>query len=217
MLIATVLGIVEIGVRLRCRNEKTYRLNTDLAQREKLEEHHLEEIDLPNKLFTETMIKDKEMVIGRYVRLGHTLYRGKILDRRDFEHFDEAQEKALLMLEPGEVLLSSEASLVNTGGNILRAGDYVNLSVKIRDFDGNGEVIPLMNGVRVVNVRDRDGIEIEKGKQPSVIGFAIPQKLERIIHKAMGRGTLSVVICSGIPQVINELQKEVITYFDNDL
>lgn len=83
MLIATVLGVVEIGVRLRCRNEKTYRLNTDLAQREKLEEHHLEEIDLPNKLFTETMIKDKEMVIGRYVRLGHTLYRGKILDRRD--------------------------------------------------------------------------------------------------------------------------------------
>ncbi len=210
-------SLVEIMTRIRCQFEKVYRLNTDLVQREKIEAHHLEEISIPKKILNETMIRTKENIVGRYVRLGHTLYKGQILDRRDFEHFDDSQGKPLLLLEPEEVLMSAEASMVNTGGNLLRAGDYVNLSVRVREFDGSGKIIPLLKGVRIVNVRDRDGHEIEAGKQPNVLSFAIPQKLENIVHKALEMGDLSVVICSGIPHVINDLQKEVVEHFNINL
>ncbi|MDE8043932.1 hypothetical protein PT156_04565 [Erysipelothrix rhusiopathiae] len=131
-----IVSFIEIMTRIRCRFEKVYRLNTDLTQREKIEDHHLEEISLPEKGINEFMIRNKENVIGRYVKLGHTVYKGQIVDRRDFEHFDDARGKPLLLLEPEEVLMSAEASMVNTGGNVLRAGDYVNLSVKLREFDG---------------------------------------------------------------------------------
>ncbi|MDE8339264.1 hypothetical protein PT226_02355 [Erysipelothrix rhusiopathiae] len=212
-----IVSFIEIMTRIRCRFEKVYRLNTDLTQREKIEDHHLEEISLPEKGINEFMIRNKENVIGRYVKLGHTVYKGQIVDRRDFEHFDDARGKPLLLLEPEEVLMSAEASMVNTGGNVLRAGDYVNLSVKLREFDGGSGIMPLLKGVRVVNVRDRDGHEIEAGKQPSVFSFAIPQKIESIIHKALEIGDLSVVICNGIPSVINDLQKEVVDHFNNIL
>lgn len=212
-----IVSFIEIMTRIRCRFEKVYRLNTDLTQREKIEDHHLEEISLPEKGINEFMIRNKENVIGRYVKLGHTVYKGQIVDRRDFEHFDDARGKPLLLLEPEEVLMSAEASMVNTGGNVLRAGDYVNLSVKLREFDGGSRIMPLLKGVRVVNVRDRDGHEIEAGKQPSVFSFAIPQKIESIIHKAIEIGDLSVVIYNGIPSVINDLQKEVVDHFNNIL
>ena len=162
-----------------------------LNQRHLIGEDDLREVKVSKHLLTESMLVEKEELIGRYVALNHTLYPGAAIDSLSLEREDVIIDMPLLLLGEGQSLFSFKADNIVSGGGSLAVGHYVDINFVYSSFREDPKADVLLHDVRVVGVRDRKGIETTVSKESAqVVLLAINTEYMASLLKADAIGSI---------------------------
>lgn len=219
-IIGTVLAIlfvfvcVESLTRLRVGGVEIFVPNKVLNQRHLITEDDLVKTKVSRHLLDESMIVEKEELVGRLVGLNHTLYPRNAISSLSLELADSVIDKPLLLLKENQSLFSMKADHVMSAGGSLAVGHYVDVNFVASSYGKEPIAEVLLSGVRVVGTRDRKGNDSSEAVQ--VILLAVDSDAMTYLLKAdvMGSLVLSAkgVSLEGEECLINE---EMVNYLES--
>ncbi len=161
---------LEFAVRFRMDLVSVVMVKETLPQRTKISPEHLKIAKVSRHYLSEDAILDINSVKDVYVKMEHTLLEGSILRSSQIETLDETVDAPALLIHQDERVYTLKREVASIlGGSIVR-GSYVDLAVQQKKEDEYGI---FLEKVRVVGVKDRNGLEIEKGQSPYTIQLAI--------------------------------------------
>lgn len=190
VLVFTFLAL-EVMTRYRVGGVIVYAPNKELKQRHRILEEDLDQFKVSKHLIDESMILDKEELIGRYVSLNHTLYPRTAISSHMLDDLDQVHDKPLLLLKDKQSLFSMKADQVTSAGGALSSGHVIDLNLVVNAYREEPIAERLFSNVRVVGVKDRKGQETQdSGEAASVILLAIDSETLPYLLKAQSIGTL---------------------------
>lgn len=222
-IVGTVLSIIFVYVlvealtRYRVGGVLVYGPNKVFEQRHQITEDDLSEYKVSRHLLDESMIVEKEALVGRYVALNHTIYPGNAISMNSLEEESFVHDMPLLLLNDDQSLFSMKADNVASAGNTLSRGHYVDVSFVRSGYREDVVADVLLSNVRVVGVRDRKGVEVsESGEPVQVILLAIDSDKLGYLLKAQTEGSIVLsakgVILEGLECELNE---SMVVYFES--
>ncbi len=189
--IVLVLGLcTEILVRKRMDLMDVVVVNKKVTQRHLLEENDLTTIKTSRHLVPDDAILDKESLVGQYIKMEHTLLKNQIIRNDNIETLSEAIDAPHLLLFEDQRVYALKKDVVGTAGATLQTGSYVDIAVQVKKEDEYGVII---ENVRVVGVKDRQGVDVEVGKVPHVILLAIDTQDINALLKAEDEGKVMLL------------------------
>lgn len=164
-----------------------------------IKEEHLKAITMAKKDITESMITNKEDIIGKYIKIAHTIYPGQVLVSESLESLEDSSDSPSLLLKQGQKLLTIKADLLMTGGNTLGENQHVDL-VYINKYEEESAKT-LFRNIRIVGVKNRNGEDVSSEGVPYVIMLAIRDEFVEEVVTAMEKGSVSLI---GVQNILEE-------------
>ena len=183
--VALFMVSVEFMVRQRMDLIEVVVVNKTCQQRYKLEEQDLTTIKTSRHLVPEDALVSKEALVGQYVKMEHTLLKNQIVRQDNVEILDEAIDAPQLLLYEDQRVYALKKDVVGTAGASLQRGSYVDVALQLKK---EGEYGVIIENVRVVGVRDRQGTDLKEGGIPHVILLAINSQDINTLLKAEEEG-----------------------------
>lgn len=183
--VALFMVSVEFMVRQRMDLIEVVVVNKTCQQRYKLEEQDLTTLKTSRHLVPEDALVSKEALVGQYVKMEHTLLKNQIVRQDNVEILDEAIDAPQLLLYEDQRVYALKKDVVGTAGASLQRGSYVDVALQLKK---EGEYGVIIENVRVVGVRDRQGTDLKEGGIPHVILLAINSQDINTLLKAEEEG-----------------------------
>ena len=197
VLLAAVLAIVifvlsvEVLSRYRLKYVEVVGVKEILPPRSKINEEDLLVVKLPRIFVDDNTIKDKEDLVGQFVKLNHHLYPNKTILKDEVETLDLASDEALLGLGIKEKLFPMKAGPLESLGNMLRSGHKVDVYLRYSKSFNDKATVQLASSIRVLGLKDRNGEDISKSNtSPHTILLAVDEDEIEMFVRAQGEGEL---------------------------
>lgn len=210
--------IIEVIVRFRIDVVDIYVANRVMYQREVIAEADLKIVKIQRELLDEAIVYDKDDLVGKLIAMSHTMYPNQVFYANSVEEFDTVSDQPSLLLKKGQSLFPLKADVVSTAGNSLVEGQYVNVSVAIDRYDAVPLVDVLLENVRIVGVRDRNGQSVANSLGiPHVLLLAINDDYVSYLLRAQAIGDIHLIAKNsatgaGDESVLNH-QATILDYF----
>lgn len=169
-IVLVLLLTTELMVRKRMDLVDVVVVNKTFPQRHLIEAKDLTTLKTSRHLIPEDAILNKEDLIGKYIKMEHTLLKNQMIRKDNVESLSDAIDAPHLLLFENERIYSLKKDVVGSAGASLQRGSYVDVA---KQHKREGEYGVIIENVRVVGVKDRHGVEVEIGKVPHVILLAI--------------------------------------------
>ena len=167
-----------------------------LAPRTRITAEDLTMIDVPKTYISANTLTKPEDIVGKYTQIYGFVPQGS-------PFFSEMLEKAVnladypsLLLKQGQVSYSLLSDLAKSAGNSLVAGQKVDLYVTVNLKDQPPITDCLVKAVRIIAVKDRSGMDVDRGKGtkiPYVILIAIDEGLVKYLKAAGKLGSIELL------------------------
>ncbi len=177
----------EIAVRKRMDLIDVVVVNKDLSQRHKISEEDLTTVKTSRHLVPEDALLNKDELVGQYVKMEHTLLEKQIVREQNIEELSEAIDSPQLLLFEDQRVYALKKDVVGTAGGSLQTGSFVDVAVQHKREEEYGILI---ENVRVVGVKDRNGKSVTEDTVPHVILLAIETKDVNALLKAEEEGKI---------------------------
>ncbi len=182
---------IQISTRYRLKYVEVYTVNKILNSREKIGEKDLIKHKLPKAFVDDSTVLKKEEALNHYVKLNHTLYPNSVLNKNSIESLSMSKDQALLGLRENEKLFSMKAGPLESLGNMLRSGHYVDVYLRYSKSYDKKESYKLASSIRVLGLKDRNGEDVEESKtNPHTILLAIDENEIDYFIQAQAEGDL---------------------------
>lgn len=158
-----------------------------LNQRDIIEENDLKVIKTSRHLIEEDAILNKDELIGKYIKMEHTLLENQMIREANVESLSEAIDAPHLLLYENQRVYALKKDLVGSVGATLKAGSFVDLAYQFKKEDDYGV---LVENVRILGVKDRNGLDVVEGKVPHVVLLALELDDVAIVLKAEEEGKI---------------------------
>ena len=197
VLLAAVLAIIIFGLsvevlsRYRLKYVEVVGVKEVLPPRSKIKEEDLLVVKVPRIFVDEDTIKDKEVLVGQFVKLNHHLYPNKTILKSEVENLEMSNDEALLGLGSEEKLFSMKAGPLESLGNMLRSGHKVDVYLRYSKGFNDKVTVQLASSIRVLGLKDRNGEDISKSNtSPHTILLAVDERKIEMFVRAQGEGEL---------------------------
>lgn len=177
--ISVVLGLVCFGIglevvsRYRMDLIKIPVLNKVKTDRSLIDTEDIQWTRFPRKYIDEETIIDEEGLVGMYVKLNHTIYPGSPVLTKGLESLTLSHDDAILRLYENQSVFSLKTDLKQSFGGMLNVGHRVDLSMVIRQRNGESKAYTFLKQVRVIGAKNKNGKDVSEGDVPAVVLLAI--------------------------------------------
>lgn len=160
--------------------------NKEIYSHYVIEEDDLEWREIPKAYVDENILTKKEDIVGKYVALdskiakGSMFYEGYLIEKEDVEALPA------LLLKEDQIAFPLSMNLLKSSGNTIQTNQKVDVYVTYTDKKTKETTIDvLLQNVRVIGVKDRNGYDMrdsKAGKVPSLVILAINKEYFNLLQ-----------------------------------
>lgn len=179
----------------RLETTKIYVAKYDLTNRTQISESEIEEIEVPAYYLTNEVIKDKEEIVGKYVKINALIPKGSFFYKGVLDSIENMKDALVSELSNGEVSYDIPSNKINVNQAYLKKGMYVDLYLTINKDRVVSDL--LINNIKIIGLYDINNKEIKDYDNESLlktISFAIPKDSVNYLNKALVVGELNLVV-----------------------
>lgn len=160
----------EVLVRFRMNLVRVLVVKETLPQRHLITKDDITSLKTSRHLIPDDAILKEEDIVGSYVKMSHTLLKNQIIRADNIESLSEAIDAPHLLLNKDERVYALKKDVVGSAGATLQVGSYVDIGVQNKKDEDYGI---MMENIRVVGIKDRNGVSVNEGGVPHVVLLAI--------------------------------------------
>lgn len=166
ILFCLILVLVDIiGIKLYCDAKidlvEVPVATVDIYARTKVEKEMISYIEVPSVYVKENAYMLEEDIVGKYTELGYKIEKGSLFYIGDLFYEGELPDVPSMKLKKGQTAFTLPVDLVKLSGNSIAVDQKVDVYVSIDQNQAAPTVDCLLKAVRVVSVKDRNGIDVQ--------------------------------------------------------
>ena len=142
---------------------------------------------LPGMLNNNT-IRNIQNIVGKWSNYNTLIPQGSLFYTATIVSSEELPDSALIGIQSGYTPFYLPVTTTTTYGNSIFPNNYIDLYLKVLDSDGKPMVGKLIENIKVLAVKDRNGRHVfensEEERTPAVIIFAVPEDMHLLLREA---------------------------------
>lgn len=209
-LIGTVLiiAILYFGYNWRINQAitpvKVPRAKTTIQPRTRITEDMIEYTDvLPDMITNSNVIRNVQNIVGKWSNYNTVIPKGSLFYNETVVSADELPDSALVGIPDGYTPFYLPVTTATTYGNSIFPNNYIDIYFKALDADGKPMVGKLIENIKVLAVKDRNGRHVfensEEERTPAVIIFAVPEDMHILLREASYLANIKEISAEIIP------------------
>lgn len=160
-----------------------------IPARTEITEDLIEEISVASSMLSNTVIRDKNSIIGKYVNYNTYIPAGSAFYSTAIIDWKQMPDSAWSSIPTGETVFSLPVNTATTYGNSIFPGDKIDLYYQTTDDSGQLVIGKLIEGITILAVKDSDGSHIFKKsasqKDASALIFSVSEEYHILLRQAM--------------------------------
>lgn len=144
-----------------------------IKPRTKIDESHIMMQKVPSSLVAGNIFTDKAEIIEQWVKYSVSISSGSFFFQEYLEEADKSQDYPQLMLSEGQGIASLAIDLLVSAGNTLVANQFVDIVFTSKDKRKPILSDVIFRSVRVLAIKDRNGIDMDDPKSQKVPAVAL--------------------------------------------
>lgn len=157
---------------------------------------------LPNMVNSDT-IKNIQNIVGKWSNYNTLIPAGSLFYNTTVVTAAELPDAALVSTPAGYVPFNLSVNTNSTYGNSIFPNNYIDIYLKALDADGKPMVGKLIENVKVLAVKDKNGRHVfensEEERTPAIIIFAVPEDMHLLLRHVVELSNVKTVATELIP------------------
>ncbi len=193
-LVAMIVCIVIIFFAYKYRVEKEINAISvpyavrEIPARSEITEDMIGSVKVASSMVTDTVITNKNNVIGKYVNYNTYIPAGSLFYSTAIVNWDDMPDSAWKNIYTNYTIFSLPVGITTTYGNSIFPGDKIDLYYRTTD-EGKLVLGKLIEGIEVLAVKDNNGNHIFKKsaeqQNASALIFSVPEEMHLLLRKAI--------------------------------
>jgi len=142
---------------------------------------------LPGMINSKT-IRNISNIVGKWSNYNTMIPAGSLFYTETVVSADELPDSALVNVPDGYTPFYLPVTTATTYGNSIFPNNYIDIYLKVLDADGKPTVGKLIENIKVLAVKDRNGQHVfensDESRTPAYIIFAVPEDMHLLLRKA---------------------------------
>lgn len=172
-----------------------YVASNTLGPRIQISEKDIKVVRIPKAYVQENTVLDPKEIIGKFTEIQGMIPKGSMFYAEMLFAQEMLPDYPATKLRQGQVAFSLPTDLVKLSGNTLVSGQSVNLFVTVPIRNDKPVVDCLVSNVRIISIKDRNGIEMgmkESANVPYVVILAVDEKIVSDLSSAFKMGSIDL-------------------------
>lgn len=209
----TILGalliilILYFGYNIRIRNAvnpvRVPYAKVTIQPRTKITEDMIGFVDVPPAMIKGRIINDEKNIVNRWSNYNTIIPFGSLFYQDSVVNLAELPDSSLVNIPAGYTAFNLPVDIDNTYGNSIFPDNYIDLYLKAFDEDGKIIFGKIVENIKVLAVKDKDGRHVfentEESRTPRVIIFAVPEDIHLVLRKALYLSNIRDIAAELVP------------------
>lgn len=174
-----------------------------IQPRTRITEDMIGYVDVPPAMIRGSIIDNPNLIVGKWSNYNTLIPFGSLFFQNSVITSSELPDSAFVNIPTGFTAFNLSVNIQNTYGNSIFPDNYIDLYFKALNEDGKVIVGKLVENIKVLAVKDKDGRHVfensEEKRTPSIIIFAVPEDTHIMLRKALYLGNVRDISAELIP------------------
>lgn len=162
---------------------------TTIQPRTRITEDMVGYVEVLPSMVNSNTLKNVNNIVGKWSNYNTLIPEGSLFYKSTVVTADELPDAALVNIPAGYTPFNLPVTTNTTYGNSIFPGNYIDIYLKALDEDGKPIVGKLIENVKVLAVKDRNGRHVfensDEDRTPAYVIFAVPEDMHILLRKAM--------------------------------
>lgn len=212
---ALILAILYFGYNWRINQAitpvKVPYAKVTIQPRTKITEDMIGYVDVLPSMVNSDTIKNIQFIVGKWSNYNTLIPKGSLFYNSTVVSASELPDSALISVPDGYVPFNLVVNTNDTYGNSIFPNNYIDIYLKALDADGKPMVGKLIENVKVLAVKDKNGRHVfensEEDRTPAIIIFAVPADLHLLLRNVVELSNVKTIATELIPVPTTESYK----------
>lgn len=205
--VVLIVGILYFGYNWRIKQATTpIRVpyaNKTIQPRTQITEDMIDYEEVLPSMVTSNTITDVKYIVGKWSNYNTLIPKGSLFYSDSVITSSELPDSAFVSIQSGYTAFYLSVNTETTYGNSIFPDNYIDLYFKALNEDGKVIIGKLVENVKVLAVKDRNGQHVfensDEDRTPSIIIFAVPEDIHLLLRKATYLSNIREVAAEIIP------------------
>ena len=205
--VALILAILYFGYNWRINKAitpvKVPYAKVTIQPRTKITEDMIGYIEVLPSMVNSDTIKNVQNIVGKWSNYNTLIPAGSLFYNTTVITSAELPDSALVFIPEGYTPFNLSVNTNTTYGNSIFPNNYIDIYLKALDADGKPIVGKLIENVKVLAVKDKNGRHVfensEEERTPATIIFAVPEDIHLLLRQALALSNVKSVSTELIP------------------
>ena len=150
---------------------------------------------IPKAYLDDNSYQKKQQILNQYTDINGMIPKGSLFYKKMLHHKDDLPDYPSMQLKEGQTAFSLASDLVKLSGNTIVAGQKVDVYVTIQQQREQPMVDRLVKGVRVLAIKDRNGLDMDDpqaAKVPYVVILGVRDEIIPYLKVANKIGMIDI-------------------------
>lgn len=202
-----VVAIIYFGYNWRVQQainpERVPYAKVTIQPRTRITEDMIGYVDVPPAMIRGSIIKNANLIVGKWSNYNTLIPSGSLFYQDSVITAAELPDSAFVNIPAGFTAFNLPVTTQTTYGNSIFPDNYVDLYFKALNEDGKVIIGKLVENVKVLAVKDKDGRHVfensSEKRTPSIIIFAVPEDMHIMLRKALYLSNIREIAAELIP------------------
>jgi hypothetical protein len=160
-----------------------------IQPRTKITEDMVGYVDVPPAMIKGKIITNQNLIIGKWSNYNTIIPFGSLFFQDSVISANELPDSAFVNIPAGFTAFNLPVDIKSTYGNSIFPNNYIDIYLKALNADGKIIFGKLVENIKVLAVKDKDGRHVfensEESRTPSIIIFAVPEDIHLLLRKSL--------------------------------
>ncbi len=205
--VALIIAILYFGYNWRINKAitpvKVPYAKVTIQPRTKITEDMVGYIEVLPGMISSSTIKNIQNVVGKWSNYNTIIPEGSLFYTSTVITADKLPDSAFVQIPDGYTPFNLSVNTSTTYGNSIFPNNYIDIYLKVLDADGKPMVGKLIENVKVLAVKDKNGRHVfensDEERTPSTIIFAVPENVHILLRQVTYLSNVKSVSAELIP------------------
>lgn len=202
-----ILAILYFGYNWRIQQAITpvkvpYAVTT-IQPRTKITEDMIDYVEVLPSMVNSDTLTNVANIVNKWSNYNTIIPKGSLFYKSTVVAADELPDSALINIPEGYVPFNLSVNINSTYGNSVFPNNYIDIYFKALDPDGKPMVGKLIENVKVLAVKDKNGRHVfensDEERTPAIIIFAVPEDIHLLLRLAESLSNVKAISAQLIP------------------
>lgn len=202
-----IVAIIYFGYNWRVKQAttpvKVPYANTTIQPRTQITEDMISYVNVLPSMVNSNTVTDIKYIVGKWSNYNTMIPKGSLFYSNAVVTAAELPDSAFVDIPDGYTAFFLPVDTESTYGNSIYPGNYIDIYFKALNTDGKVIVGKLIENIKVLAVKDRNGQHVfensTENRTPSIIIFAVPEDMHLLLRKATYLSNIKEISSELIP------------------